>query len=253
MQVQFLVTLNASINLLKNHGNHMKKFGLFFFLSLPHLSFAVVCHPKIDPERPQYVIGYGSLIDEQSKKNTDPSAQESFPILVKGYKRSWSVHGTLPGLNTTFLSISEDKNASVNGVIYKLDNPVNIQLYDKRERAYCRKELNVDQIKVYSAALPNQKQIWIYTSKQKTNDHPTHNFPIVQSYVDLFLRGCIQIEEKFKINNFARDCIKNTDQWSNHWENDRIFPRRPFVYQPYAIKVDMLLKEMLPENFKHIK
>lgn len=231
----------------------MKKLGLFFFLSLPHLSFAVACHPKVDSKLPQYIIGYGSLIDEQSKKNTAPSAQESFPILIKGYKRSWSVHGNLPGLNTTFLSISEDKNASFNGIIYKVSNPISIQQYDKRERTYCRKELSVAQISVYSIALPAQRQIWIYTSGQKTNDHPTHDFPIVQSYVDVFLRGCIQIEEKFKIDNFAKDCIRSTEQWSDHWENDRIFPRRPFIYQPYAIKIDTLLKEMLPEHFKHIK
>ena len=62
----------------------MKKLGLLFLLSLPHPSFAVVCHPKIDPLLPQYIIGYGSLIDEQSKKQTDPTAQESFPALIKG-------------------------------------------------------------------------------------------------------------------------------------------------------------------------
>lgn len=82
---------------------------------------------------------------------------------------------------------------------------------------------------------------------------PTPDFPIVQSYVDTFIRGCIQIEEKFKINNFAKDCIKSTGQWSTYWENDRVFPRRPSLYEPYARKIDTLLKEILPEEFKRIK
>ena len=221
---------------------------LFFF----HPCFALDCHPQINPQLPQYIVGYGSLIDEQSKRITDPTAQENFPVIIKGYKRSWSAHGDLPGLNATFLSIHEDKNSSINGVIYKLSNPDHIQQYDKREMAYCRKELNITQIKIYSSPLPDKKQIWIYSAAQETNNPPTKDFPIVQSYVDIFIHGCIQIEEKFRISNFAKDCIKSTEQWSVHWENDRIFPRRPSLHEPYARKIDTLLKEMLPDEFKRI-
>ena len=85
------------------------------------------------------------------------------------------------------------------------------------------------------------------------NQPPTANYPIVQSYVDIFIRGCINIEDKFKIKHFAIDCIQSTDQWSNHWVNDRIFPRRPSFYEPYASRIDALLKENLPEQFDHIK
>lgn len=231
----------------------MKTSSIIFLMIWALPSFAIICHPKINSQLPQYVVGYGSLIDEQSKNRTDSTARKNFPALIDGYKRSWSVHGNLPGLNATFLSIVKDKHASFNGVIYKLSNPENIQQYDKRETTYCRKELNNDELKVYATELPDQKQIWIYSSVQKTSEYPTHDFPIVQSYVDTFIRGCIQIEEKYKINHFANDCIKSTGQWSVHWENDRIFPRRPFLYEPYAAKIDALLKEMLPEKFKVIK
>jgi len=216
-------------------------------------SFSVVCHPKINPHLPQYVIGYGSLIDEQSKKRTDPSAQENLPVRVNGYKRSWSVHGNLPGFNATFLSVYEDSKSAFNGVIYKLSNPENIKHYDKRERAYCRKALTVDKLQILTSTLPEQKQIWIYTSAQKNNQYPVKNYPIVQAYVDTFIRGCLRIEEKFKIKNFAKDCIKNTDQWSVFWINDRIFPRHPSAIEPDAAKIDGLLKEMVPEQFKYIK
>lgn len=229
-----------------------KLLQLIFFISWSTHSIAQNCHPKINVQLPQYMIGYGSLIDEQSKKRTDPSVEESFPVLIKGYKRSWSVHGNLPGLNATFLSITKDKDASFNGVIYKISKPENIQRYDKRETTYCREALNTDRVKMYSGTLPDQKQVWVYTAIQKTNEYPTRDIPIVQSYVDIFIRGCIQIEEKFKISHFARDCIKSTGQWSNHWENDRVFPRRAFLYEPYAPKIDALLKEILPEKFSHI-
>ena len=238
---------------MQNTVDHMRALNLFFFIIWTSLSFSFDCHPKINHQLPQYIIGYGSLIDEQSKKRTDPTAQESFPVVVKGYARSWSVYGTLPGLNATFLSVSEDKKASFNGIIYHTAIPENIQLYDARERSYCRKELTAGEINLYSATLPDKKQIWIYYSAQELHEYPADDYPVVQSYVDIFVRGCIQVEEKYKIKHFAKDCIQSTEQWSEHWVNDRIHPRRPSLYEPYAYKIDGLLKEMLPEQFKQIK
>ncbi|WP_419420995.1 hypothetical protein ACNVED_06785 [Legionella sp. D16C41] len=98
----------------------MKK---LIFLSVmyfvPSLSSAFNCYPDINPLLPQYIIGFGSLIDEQSKKRTVPLAEESLPVLISGYKRSWSSHENLPGLNATFLSVQEDGSSSFNGVVCK--------------------------------------------------------------------------------------------------------------------------------------
>lgn len=227
--------------------------NLVFMIIWASPSLGSTCHPQTNTKLPQYVVGYGSLIDEQSKKRTDPTAEESFPISVKGYQRHWGVHGNLPGLNATFLSIVENHSTSFNGVIYKLSHPNTIEQYDKRERTYCRKQLDTDQLQTYNLALPTQKQVWIYYATQKTNQPPSADFPIVQSYVDIFIRGCIQIEQKFKIDEFAKNCITNTAQWSTQWENDRIFPRRPSFYEPFAPQIDALLKEVLPETFAKIK
>ena len=215
-------------------------------------SFASICHPPINPTLPQYIVGYGSLINEQSKKRTDETAQDNFPVLVKGYKRTWGVYGDFPGVNATFLIVLEDPSSSFNGVIYKLIHPNKIQEYDKRESIYCRQAINSDQLKQYAGTLPKQKQIWIYSSKQKEIQSPSTQYPIVQSYVDLFIRGCIEIEEKFHIKHYARNCIITTEHWSSHWVNDRIFPRRPSLFEPYAAEIDLLLKETLPEQFKQI-
>jgi len=225
----------------------MRTLQLYFLACLYPIQSAAACHPTINPLLAQYIIGYGSLINEASKKRTDLSAQQNFPVLIKGYQRSWSVHGNLPGLNATFLSVHKDKNASFNGVIYKLSRPEHIEKYDARETIYCRKALSEDELVVYKTKLPIKKQIWIYISDDKTQAYPAHDFPIVQSYVDIFIRGCIQIQEKFKLKHFAKDCIQTTAHWSSDWENDRIFPRRPFLYEPYAAKIDDLLKKNLPK------
>lgn len=231
----------------------MKTLKLLFLIIWALPGFALTCHPRVNIQLPQYVVGYGSLIDEQSKKRTDPSAQESIPVLIKGYTRIWGVYGNLPGLNATFLSVIEDKRSSFNGIIYKLSNPQQIQEYDKRESIYCRKVLNSNKLKIYAGTLSESKQIWIYESIRQENQAPSAAYPIVQSYVDTLIRGCIQIEDKFKIKNFAKNCITSTGQWSLHWVNDRIFPRRPSQFEPYAARIDALLKETRPEEFKQIK
>ena len=233
----------------------MKKYVLIILLLFSLSSFAFDCHPEINSNLPQYIIGYGSLIDETSKKRTDPSAEESVPIQVKGYKRIWAGHGNLPGVNATFLSAIKDSSSSFVGVSYKLSEPENIKRYDKRENIYCREQINEDSFTFLSQSpsLAAQKQVWIYTIASIENQFPTKEFPIVQSYVDIFLRGCIQIEEKFKITAFAKECIETTEGWPVYWVNDRIFPRRPSFYEPYAAQIDALLKDTVTEQFKHIR
>lgn len=231
----------------------MDKLTFFILLFYSVSSFALDCHPKVDARLPQYIIGYGSLIDDASKNRTDPLAGKSIPVLVKGCQRIWAGHGDLPGLNATFLSAVKNNKASLNGVVYPLDNPQAIVSYDKREGIYCRRLINATNLVLLSqSTLPTHKQVWIYILKAEANQSPTQEFPIVQSYVDIFLRGCIQVEEKYKIKDFARNCIINTQNWPGYWINDRIFPRRPSLYEPFAVQIDALLKSTIPEKFKYI-
>ena len=213
-----------------------------FLILLSQLSFAINCHPNINFKLPQYIVGYGSLINEDSKRKTDPSAKENIPIMVKGYKRRWAIHGKSSKLHTqTFLSIIEDPRSSFNGVIYKLNKPTNIYKYDQREFVYCRKELKPNEISSYIPISHGKKQIWVYITNTKNNQKPTLAAPIRQSYVDIFVSGCIQMEEKFHIKNFAKDCVKNTDQWSKYWVNDRHLSQDRYLYKLYGHKIDSLL------------
>jgi hypothetical protein len=47
--------------------------------------------------------------------------------------------------------------------------------------------------------------------------------------------------------------VETTTDWSAFWINDRIYPRRPFIYQPKARQIDQLLNEVIPEFFEKIK
>jgi hypothetical protein len=47
--------------------------------------------------------------------------------------------------------------------------------------------------------------------------------------------------------------VLTTQGWSTHWVNDRIYPRRPFMYQPSAGEIDQRLNTLLPEIVDAIK
>ena len=125
--------------------------------------------------------------------------------------------------------------------------------YDQREVLYCRVAVSDKNIRTYETALPKDKQVWMYQPLNKPTQYPTHECPIVQSYVDVFLRGCLHIEKTHHIQSFAKQCITTTSEWSKHWVNDRIFPRRPFIQEPQSPQIDALLQESLPELFQHIR
>ena len=89
---------------------------------------------------------------------------------------------------------------------------------------------------------PKNKNFWIYTAKKNNILKPDNNHPIVQSYVDIFLNGCFQVQDKFKIYNFSKLCVETTKGWSSNWVNDRVHPRRPFLI-PNFYRIDNLLSE----------
>ncbi len=77
---------------------------------------------------------------------------------------------------------------------------------------------------------------------------------MIQSYVDIFLGGCIELAQQVVDPgvDFLTACITTTRGWSGYWVKDRIYPRRPF-HQPHARRIDALLHRMLPDQFNAIR
>lgn len=102
-------------------------------------------------------------------------------------------------------------------------------------------------------------KVWIYVNKFKEGERqqslPSPHFPIVQSYVDICLTGCLQIEQGFPgVGDFATEFIESTQEWPKYCENDRVTPRRfSFAGVPLASKIDHLLQEHLPKLFAEIQ
>lgn len=211
------------------------------------------CNLSPDPKQVQYIIGYGSLMQDGSRKRTAPQAGAAYPVIVKGYRRGWFAKGGNVGFDTTYLGVVEDNSGQMNAVIYQIDK-AEIPATDKREFFYCRQAIDANQIAVLAAGAPAANgQIWIYVNKAESRATPNSRYPIVQSYVDIFVSGCLEQEQRFALKGFAQQCLATTSDWSKHWVNDRIFPRRPFIHEPKAGQIDKLLAERLPQYFYDIK
>jgi len=215
---------------------------------------AAECRPLPDAGQPQYIIGYGSLMQDESRKRTSPQAGGARPIELSGYRRGWFARGDPVGFSTTYLGVLPDVQGHLNAVIYRVDIG-ELAATDRREASYCRRIVPFLSIttleKLPSEALSGQA--WIYVNSAKGIATPSARFPIVQSYVDIFVSGCLEQEQRFELEGFAQECLATTHDWSEHWVNDRLYPRRPFMYQPKSRAIDLLLSEQLPTLFSHIK
>ena len=211
------------------------------------------CHPSADLNQSQFIVGYGSLMQEKSKHEDDSNVGENHPIYITGLKRGWIKHGPPIGFSTTYLAVVRQPASKINAVYFKLNNSKDVNKYDRREESYCRVAVSPKQIKtIVNEALP-EGQYWIYISSDDKKDHPSSQYPIVQSYVDIFLSGCFELEEKYHLHGFARDCIKMTSDWSEYWVNDRVHPRTAFDNDPDVPKIDPLIATELPHYFNQIK
>jgi len=215
---------------------------------------AADCRPAPDASRPQYIIGYGSLMQDESRQRTSPQAGPAHPVQVSGYRRGWFAKGDAVGFGTTFLGVVPDAQHHLNAVIYRVA-PNELAATDRREASYCRVHVPFAAIQSLSkeAAHTTGGQAWIYANKADGMATPSAKLPIVQSYVDIFVSGCLEQEQRFELQGFARLCLTTTHDWSEHWVNDRVHPRRPFIHQPKARQIDLLLSRELPAYFSRIR
>ena len=173
------------------------------------------------------------------------------------------------GSSTTYLGVVKDdrssnsKNvSSFNAVVFKLPVTAHnlhetLKSYDEREEFYCRQKVpNANVVALLnnygSSGVEPNADFWIYINKPEFTAPPSEKYPIVQSYVDVFVSGCLELEKEYNLPNFTDFCISSTNGWSPQWVNDRIYPRRPFLYQPQATAIDKALAKNLPNIFDKI-
>ncbi len=223
--------------------------ALATFSALP--TFAITCHPNVSVNEPQYIVGYGSLINTESKQKTALDTGVNIPVFIQGYQRVWSTPEMGRNhLGFTALGIRPKTQADFNGVIFNVSSKA-IIAYDDREVGYCRATVNPKniQILVNNMSLPSG-QYWIYVNTVKNFALPSKKYPLIETYIDTVIAGCMDIGSKYHLTNYTAQCISSTTGWSKNWVNDRtqpIYPSLPNILQSQLTEIDLLLEAMLPQ------
>jgi hypothetical protein len=182
-----------------------------------------------------YLFGYGSLINQESRAVTGQTGL-AYPARVRGYQRHWSTIGE--GLSLSTVAVVPHMEGVTNGVLVEV--PVSqLPAFDEREFGYQRAEVNPDDLTVEGDFVPN-RPVWIYFKEAITDPH--EEAPIVLSYADVILAGCLSISPAF-----AEEFVQTTKGWQTALLNDRSTPRYPRV----QTSIDVTLLEPFLEAVKH--
>lgn len=184
-----------------------------------------------------YIFGYGSLINSSSRDKTGNTGRV-FPVTVSGFQRGWIF--PIPEQATTVLGVTKKSNAKCNGVLVEISE-TELKKFDEREEGYLRIMIKPNTISGYK---PNGKT-WIYINQNIKR--PTKKKPLIQSYIDVVLAGCLQFNQAYAIS-----FVNTTSFWSNHWVDDRkqpIYSRAMEYDQKIFDKIDHILKQIAPKQF----
>jgi hypothetical protein len=194
------------------------------------------CNAAPDPARIQYVIAYAAV-----------RAGVATPVTVSGYQRGWYIRSRGTKRGTTYLGVIPDAASSFNAVMYQLDAG-DLAATDQRERLYCRVEVVAAAIKPLApgASAITNAQIWVYEIPPGEAAAVDEDHPIAQTSVDAFLAGCLEQEGRYKVRDFAAQCVRTTTGWSAHWVDDRLYSGRSSSFRSRVLQIDKLLAAELP-------
>lgn len=192
----------------------------------------------------QYLFGYGSLIDAASRHKTDDTGN-AYPVRVSGLQRAW--HAVARRSGYTVVGVTPRRGASCNGVLIEIA-PHELPSFDTRERLYHRVVLPQQAITPLSVAMQTLSAHTVWTYITSCAGTPADSHPLIQSYIDVILTGCLAIGP-----DFATEFIETTIGWVPTWLNDRRQPRymRALTETPRAVEIDQLLQAHAPHAFSH--
>ena len=203
---------------------------------------------KLANQPSNFIFGYGSLINSQSRNSTAATPIAAIPVRVSpalGYIRSWNDR-SLSGFTALGLRKPGPGEAArtINGVLYPVDDD-NMSKFDAREQGYVRVEVPLADIEAVGwQPLPTSGRIWVYVPEDPARPGepgvglagPNAEFPLLESYIDVVVEGGLEYGP-----DFAREILETTDGWNKYWLNDRELARRPWVRDPDAARVDAIL------------
>jgi len=224
-----------------------------------------------------FLFGYGSLINNESRcgsSGSNNAEKENDALLVRvspawGYTRAFCARSqtgfTALGLvsspdptpdsastaisTCTATTVATGVRSGIIGVIFEV-NALELSSFDVREKAYTRVLVPTEHLEaVAGPLLPAntrtshmplpQDKVYTYIQKPDACFAANRDFPIIQTYVDACLSGCLA----WGGETLMQDFVLNTLWWSPFFLNDCPLSRRPWLHRRHYVEVDELLSK----------
>ncbi|MEM9104604.1 MAG: gamma-glutamylcyclotransferase family protein [Pseudomonadota bacterium] len=174
---------------------------------------------KTDPDELVAYFGYGSLANRKTLQTDFLHAQ---PVRLHGWRRCWRPRKEgdpiVADRPTSLLSARKVGEGFIDGLLV-FDKRANLPDVDERERNYDRVPVPLDRIEGFDQGLP-ACEIFVYEAQTNVALHdPQH--PILQSYLDVVLKGFLQEFGLAGVHHF----LATTDGFERPVHTDR---HRPF-------------------------
>jgi hypothetical protein len=198
---------------------------------------------------PDWIFGYGSLIDVASRTLTDPLIGPARPAIVEGLRRG------LVGARRTDAGYDVCRGGAGRARHLRrrdLREGRRNRRANHGEHKYVFAKLDPAAITALDGGSIDLDVTYGYYRQRDPHEPPDEQAPITLSSVDIVMSGCLLVEQIFPLAAKARfmaHFVKSTSDWSTHWVNDRAYPRRPMSDQPATPAIDTCLAELLPTEF----
>jgi len=205
-----------------------------------------------------YVFGFGSIINTDthaawisgiSSSSKALQGQRAFIRSSFGYRRGWNFRS-----NTGFtaLGVTRDKNEAtdINGVLFRIPHST-LEGFDRREVGYDRVELSREDFELIPQTegegddkrndvildIQSNERVWFYVPQPSFCVEANENYPILQSYVDTVMQGCLE----WGGEDMASSFVATTSSWSLFFLNDTPSSRRPWLFRKEYNTIDRIL------------
>mmetsp|Transcript_5933 Transcript_5933/g.9348 ORF Transcript_5933/g.9348 Transcript_5933/m.9348 type:complete len:1203 (+) Transcript_5933:87-3695(+) len=216
-----------------------------------------------DNDEFDYMFGFGSIMNTSTHAPWLANDEEmaALPGAVAtlqssfGYQRRWNFRSstgfTALGLSSAEKNSAEDMTtqSGINGVVFRIKRSM-IPDFDRREVGYKRVLIPLEFLDFTSDTpkkckeqakfnLTSKDRIWFYVPLPSHCFHADENHPLLQSYVDTVLQGCLEWGGESMVEDF----ILMTGGWSTFFLNDTPSSRRPWLFRKEYNTIDRLLQK----------
>jgi tetratricopeptide (TPR) repeat protein len=206
-----------------------------------------------EKEEYDYLFGFGSIMN--SSTHAPWLKDESVGALLGavatlsrgfGYERQWNFRSST---GFTALGVIESTTPNdINGVVFRVPRSM-MPSFDRREAGYTKVRVPLESLQFQpelkgayqqtNFELTNGDNVWLYVPSETHCAHADENHPLLQSYVDTVLQGCLEWGGDY----FAEQFLVLTGGWATYFLNDTPNSRRPWLFRKDYDIIDRLLQK----------